>query len=367
MSLSPDEVVLIGAGHTHVLALRRIARAARRHSARVTLICRESLTPYSGLLPGVIAGLVPRRELMLNIASLTRRCGIEYIQQNVISIDPQLRQVVLESGTRISYDHLSVNVGGSCEGMLTEGGGDVMPVKPVVPFLDWLDRWKDHKRLTCAVVGGGISGVEVSLAIDARLRKRGRKGGVYLVGKNTELIPQRPDLAHAASRLLERRGISQILGARAAAAYPGYLQLADRSEHVADLVIVSTGVRPWKGLRESGFECDEQGFVLVNSRLQSVSHPDVLACGDCATVVGGRYPKSGVFAVRQADTLAANVIAKMAAKPLKAWQSEARALAIICAGDHRALAHRQGGQVLYGRFVWWWKCYLDKLFMRKFQ
>lgn len=360
------QVVLVGAGHTHVLALPRIARAARKHNAKVTLVCGEAYTPYSGLLPGVIAGIIPRRRLSLNVAKLARRYQVDYIEQNVISLDPQLRQVVVETGATINYDHLSINIGGNCDGVIAQEGGDVMPVKPVTPFLDWLENWRDYKRTTCAVVGAGIAGTEVAMSIDARLRKRGRIGGVYIVGRNPELIPHRPQLAAKMQNLLEKRGISQVLGAPASAAYPGQLQLANGSEHVADHVVVCSGVRPWAGLAAAGLEVDEHGFVLVTQKLQSVSHPDILACGDCATVVGSKFPKSGVFAVRQAETLAANMLAKLSHQRMRAWQTSERALAIICLGDHTAVAHRHGGKVLAGRSVWWWKCYLDNRFMRKF-
>lgn len=358
-------MVLLGAGHSHVLALAKIAKAAKQFGVRVILISGDNQTPYSGYLPGVIAGLMPRQELMLDVVALASHHKVEYEAQNAVDIDLCLRQVVLESGAKISYDCLSINTGGNCQEVVAEGGGDVMPVKPVLPFLKWLERWNDTKRTTCAVVGAGVAGVEVALAVDARLRKRGRYGGVYLIGNNSQLIPKMPSLAASVQRLLEKRGISLILGARATAAIPGYIQLSDGTEHHADHVIVSTGVSPWQGLRKSGLEVDGNGNVLVNTRLQSVSHPDVLACGDCSSMAGVNIPKAGVYAVRQAPVLADNVIAKMSGKRLRSWQSTSEALAIISTGERSAIAHR-AGKTMQGRLIWWWKCYLDRRFMQKF-
>ena len=297
---------------------------------KVTLVSGDQYTAYSGFLPGVIAGIIPRKKLLLDVPAIAAKFGARLEQCNMVDIKPKLRKIVLESGTSISYDCLSINIGGTCEQVISEEGGDVMPVKPVAPFLDWLDNWSDTKRTTVAVIGGGVSGAEVALSIDARLRQDKREGGVYLVGGNPDLVPLRPKLAKSVEKQFMKRGISQILGAQGTTAYPGYVKLSNGVEYLADHVIVSTGVKPWAGFKQTGFELDEDGFILVNSFLESVSHPDVFACGDCASIAGTKTQKSGVNAVRQANTLAYNIIARMTAKPLHKWKIEKKSLAILC-------------------------------------
>ncbi|MFY9624885.1 MAG: hypothetical protein WAJ91_10920 [Rhodoplanes sp.] len=48
-------VVLIGAGHAHVTVLREFGLSPVA-DASLTLISRGQHTPYSGMLPGLIAG-----------------------------------------------------------------------------------------------------------------------------------------------------------------------------------------------------------------------------------------------------------------------------------------------------------------------
>jgi NADH dehydrogenase FAD-containing subunit len=126
--------------------------------------------------------------------------------------------------------------------------------------------------------------------------------------------------------------------------------------------IVASGAsaQPW--LQQSGLVCDEQGFVRIGATLQSNSHASIFAVGDCASLAN--TPHNGVYAVRQGPVLAHNLAALLQGRPLKSYQPQPRALALLACGDGSALAS-WAGITAEGRWLGRCKDYLDQSFMRR--
>ena len=132
-----------------------------------------------------------------------------------------------------------------------------------------------------------------------------------------------------------------------------------------DEVVWATEAAPQEWLRDSGLAVDDQGFIEVGSTLQSTSHHEGFAAGDVASVVGYPREKAGVFAVRQGRPLERNLRRALQGLGLQPFRPQRRFLSLVSTGDQYAVASR-GALSVEGSWVWSWKDWIDRRFMKRF-
>jgi selenide,water dikinase len=357
------DLVLLGGGHSHVQVLRRLSMRPMP-GVRVTLVSRESFTPYSGMLPGHVAGLYDWRDIHIDLGPLARFAGARFVPDEVRGLDAQGRRLVLAGHPDLRYDLLSVN-----SGAVPTAAGEVgMPVKPIGRFLP---RWREVRERAVAgervtLIGGGAAGVELALGM-----RRTLPAGVELALLSDELMAgHAPGAVRHLRRALAAAGVDVAEGFRvrtAQASADATIQVigSDERRHQTDHLFWVTGVEAPAWVAESGLATDERGFIAVDRHLRSLSHPEVFAAGDVAALSGQPRPKSGVFAVREGPVLTANLRRAVQGGRLIRYRAQRRALAIIGTGDGSAVASR-GALWAAGRWVWRWKDWIDRRFMSRF-
>jgi len=380
---SPDQpvlrdIVLIGGGHSHVGALKRFGMHPVR-GVRLTLICRDTHTPYSGMLPGYVAGHYSYDDVHIDLSRLAQFCGARYLRDEAVGVDRAARTVLCRDRPPVSYDRLSINIGSSPQmGDVAGAAGHAVPVKPINSFDGrWrllLERVRRRAGVTrVAVVGGGASGVELTLAMQYRLRNELRAAGhdpdelgFHLLTRDPDILPtHNAAVRRAFERVLAARGVVVHRGAEVVDVSAARVRTAGGEEVEADEVVwvTNAGGAPW--LRDTGLELDGNGFLLVTDTLQAVTDPNVFAAGDIASMVNHPREKAGVFAVRQGPPLAENLRRAVEGRALRSYRPQRRWLALISTGDRRAVASR-GAIALQGEWVWRWKDWIDRRFMAKF-
>ena len=354
------DILLLGAGHAHVEVLRRFALHPEP-GVRLTLIGREPETPYSGMLPGLIRGDHASRQAHIDLAPLAAAAHARLILGEAVSIQTDARTVTVPGRPDIPYDLLSINVGG--EPASPPDGG--IAVKPIGRFLGQLHALetglRDHARI--AVVGGGPAGVELALSLAHRFRARFR---ITLVSDSPEPLSDAPENARRiAVEALTAAGVDILRGTMAGTFQDGRLALSNGSFLDADACLRATGVEGPAFLAHAGLACDAKGCVQVDRALRSISDPAVFAAGDCASIQGSPRPKAGVWAVRAGKYLDKNL--RLAARhlPLKPWRPQREALIILGLGRRRAVAWRNG-LTFSGGWVWRWKDWIDRRWMRMY-
>ena len=352
-------LVLLGGGHAHLFVLEAFARD--RPDADVLLITPDALTPYSGMLPGVIAGHYRHRQACIDLRPLAARAGCTLRLDAAVALGATHRHLRLASGEVVDYDLLSIDTGSTpvlpvVPGALEHGH----PVKPVATLLE---SW--HAAATpgsMAVIGAGAAGVEIAMA----LRHRAPGARCTLIERSGRILDGQPArLQRLALAELARQRIDVLTGAQVARLDARTVLLADSRTIASDFTVWTTGAAPAQWLRGSGLALDERGFVATGPTLQSLSHPEVFAAGDVATMTDSPRPKSGVYAVRAGPPLAANLLRAVRGEALRHWQPQTRALVIMACGRRNAIASR-GGLSVQGDWVWLWKDRIDRAFVRRF-
>jgi selenide,water dikinase len=363
-------LLLAGGGHSHVEVLRRFAQA-RPAAVDAVLVAPEDAASYSGMLPGLVAGLYRREETEIPLAPLAQAAGVRVVHDRVAALDLTARRATLTSGAPIPFDVLSLDVGSTPDAAIPGAREHAIAAKPVPAFLAAWERLQQDARAgrvgTIAVVGGGAGGVELVLAMRHRLHAIGAASVRFaLVSDRPDLLPQHaPAVGRLLQRVLRAREVDLHLGRAACAVGHGAVMLEGGGRVAADAIVwaTSASAAPW--LAASGLATDERGFVCVGDDLRSVSHPFVFASGDCATLASRRHPKSGLYAVRHGPPLAHNLLAAADGRAAARYRPQARGLALIGTGGRDAVLS-WGPFAARGRWIWRWKERIDRAFIARY-
>ena len=377
------DIVLVGGGHSHVVVLKNFAMKPMA-GVRLTLICTDTHTPYSGMLPGYVAGHYDYDAVHIDLGKLCAFAGARLYKAEVTGIDRTAKRILCQGRPAVDYDVLSINIGSSPRVHGVLGANNyATPVKPIAQFNE---RWlallaRSESPLNVAVVGGGAGGVELLLAMQHRIKN----ASFSLFTEGASILPtHNAAVQQRFANVLAQRGVAVHLNAAVTrvAQNQSLTQL-----HVGqgvtlqtfnfDEVMWVTGAGGAAWLANAGLALEARGFIEVNDCLQSITDPNIFAAGDIAHMVNHRLEKAGVFAVRQGMPLAENLRRTIAGVALKPYHPQTRWLALISTGNQQAVASRGalwglftalgvGGLNATGAWLWRWKDWIDQRFMRRF-
>ncbi|MFT6285316.1 MAG: selenide,water dikinase [Alcanivorax sp.] len=366
-----QDLILVGGGHAHVIALRILAMQPIP-GVRITLISPATHTPYSGMLPGLIAGHYSFDETHIDLSRLCQWAGVRFLRAEVTAIEPRQRVLTLRDRPGIQYEILSLDIGSEPELDSVPGARQwSIPIKPVASL--W-QRWSslsarldDKSRVAphgIAVVGGGAGSVELIMAMAQRFSDCTVSFELFC-GGDSILQGYNRRARKSVEMALQELGIGVHVGARVVSVTDGVLFLSDKSSHNFDDLFWCTGASAAPWISACDLATDDSGFLAIGDTLQSVNYDNIFAAGDVATQVNHPRAKAGVYAVRQGPVLAENLRNVLLGKPLKSHIPQHRFLSLVALGGKSATADRSFLSVT-GKWVWRWKDRIDRKFMLRF-
>ncbi|WP_353931149.1 FAD-dependent oxidoreductase [Okeanomitos corallinicola TIOX110] len=376
---TPKNIVLIGGGHSHAITLKLFGHQPLV-GVNLTLITPDQYTPYSGMLPGHIAGFYNYYQCHIDLQNLSKFANAQLCLDSVVELDLKNNKVFCANKKVIDFDLLSIDIGSTPAKLSVSGAAEyTIPAKPVPQFLKHWYKLQEivtknpQKPLSISIVGGGAGGVELAFSMLAGLQKLGcHQLDLHLWQRTGELMPNyHPSVRQIMQDILINKGVKLHLSETVCQVIKTEdNQLVIKSE--SGLIVNSnqvfwvTEASAAEWVKDSEIATDEKGFILVNDNLQSISHPHVFAAGDIATMINYHLPKAGVFAVRQGKPLYENLRRIILNKPLKPYNPQTEYLSLIGTGDGRAIATRGNFTLPPQRLIWYWKDWIDRRFMAQF-
>ena len=281
-----EKFVILGGGPAAKAAAEAIRE--RNKSAVITIVSKEDALPYNRpMLTKALLEDHSDNKLAIEPASWYEKNRIFFMgDTEAVGIDVNNKEVavVLADGSRgtVTYDKLIYALGAYCfvapipgselEHVLTVRNiSDTVAIRKVVE-----DR--GVKNVVC--IGGGVMGLEGAWT----MKQAGYNVTVFETAPG--LLPRQLDDAASAllTSIAEKSGVKIVTGAKISKITGDAVVLEDDSSYPAELVLMSTGMRPYTQLAEdSGIAVDKWVVADVHTRTNA---PNVFAAGDCAAVNG---------------------------------------------------------------------------------
>lgn len=356
------DLVLIGGGHTHALVLRSWGMNPLP-GARLTVINPGPTAPYSGMLPGFVAGHYTRDELDIDLVKLARFAGARMINGYATAIDTDTRTITVAGRPPIGYDVAAVDVGiTSAMPGLPGFTTHAIPAKPLGTFASRWDTFRaeaDNPQI--AIIGGGVAGAELAMAMAHALRDK--TPTVRLIDRSRVLTALGYKARKKMLAALTASNVEIIEDAEVTEIFAQGVVLRDGRTIRSDFTTGAAGAKPHDWIAETGLDLHE-GFITVDANLQS-SAAEVFAVGDCAHLSHDPRPKAGVYAVREAPVLFDNLRAVLSGTALRPYKPQNDYLKLISLGEKSALAEKFG-TAREGPLLWKLKDHIDRKFMTQF-
>jgi len=387
-------LLLLGAGHAHLQVLTQLA-ANRRSDLDVTLVTPWSYQTYSSMTPGFVAGHYPLEDCQIDLQPLIREAGARWISARCTGLDANTQSIMLDYGgsspgvdlhktgistnrpAMMTYDFLSIDTGSVMEKRTLDKAipgafEHAILVRPLEQFVNrWsqlLNKAKAHpdSPLRINMIGGGVSGVELVLAMHQGLQAAGLRAQFSLVAGGPVLAADFPKgTQKRLAQQLRNRQI-EVHSNRCTRVHADRIELDDGRSLPSEYTFLATGSAAPEWLQHSGLAQDAEGYAQVNAHLQSTSHKNVFAAGDVASRVDRPQNKNGNRAKQAGADLALNLLASLTNQPLNAHNPSQHGVSFISCGDRTAIAN-WGGMSAEGAWAWRWKDKTDREFMARFR
>jgi len=388
-------LLILGGGFGGLDVVRSVGRSrAARGYWDTLLIDKENFFQFNPLLPAVATGAVETRHIVYPFREMARHRHIRFHKNKVIEIDLDRRRVRLHNNLVEPFDVLVIAVGSETEYYGVPGAiENTRPFKTLVDAMtlrarvvelfemaEQAESMEQRRRLmSFAIVGGGVTGVEVAAELVEMARETllpmfpslhaSHLSVTVIESKNRVVANARPEHSDYVRRFLERRGVTLRFGAGATRVEPRCVHLADNSLVEAFTIVWTAGVRPPELVQTLPMSRVPDGRIKVDEFLRGLDREgrpreDVFVIGDCAAADRGDgtfQPRLAQTAVKMGSYVGKLLVQRATGRPIEPFEYREMGY-IISLGKHSSVVELFGIPIS-GRLGWllWASAYLIKM------
>ena len=340
-------ILIVGGGYVGMYTALRLQKKLRRNEARITIVDPQNYMTYQPFLPETAAGSLEPRHVVVPLRKVLKQCRV--LTGLVTGIDHASRTATvlpLEGAAYpVRYDVIVVAPGSVVRtlpipGLAEQGigfktvGEAIYLRNHVLSRLDYAASVTDaeHRRraLTFVFIGGGYAGIEAFAELEDMARYATRYYDNVdpddmrwvLIEATGRILPEvSVPMAEYTVKQLLKRNMDIRLSTRVDSLTGGHVVLTDGDEFDAETIVWTAGVKANPMLTRTDLPLDEKGRLRCTADLRVEGVEDAWGAGDCAAVPdltdpGSFTGPSAQHAVRQAKTLAANIVAALRRRQL---------------------------------------------------
>ncbi|MFI7452708.1 NAD(P)/FAD-dependent oxidoreductase [Nonomuraea sp. NPDC049714] len=280
-------IVVLGAGYAGAYVAGNLARRLSPADTEITVVNAEPDFVERLRLHQLAAG----QEIEIQkLADVFAGTGIRLRLARVTAVDPERQAVAVadaDGGGELAYDTLVYALGshGADRGVpgVAEHAFDIAARPSALRLrerLDSLDRRGEGGNVL--VVGDGLTGIETATEIaesrpglSVALAARGELGAQLAAGARSHL-----------RQACDRLGVTVLEHTSVEAVEATRVLCADGTSLASDATVWTAGFAVDPIAAAGGLEVAENGQIIVDRTMRSVSHPNVYAAGDSAHAIG---------------------------------------------------------------------------------
>lgn len=318
-------IVILGGGVGGLVTANELrAKLPKEH--RVVLVDRANAFVFSPSLLWLMTGHRTASGISRSLARLEKK-GIERIQGEIEAIDPQRREVTVQSRT-LNADYIVIALGADLAPEtipgLSEAGHNFYSLSGAETFRDAFQKFSGGTLLVLTaapIYKCPAAPYEAAMLLEAACRKRGIRKETEIHLYAAEAGPMGvagPEVSKAVRQMVESKAIHYHPEHQISRADPSahLLKFLNSAEARYDLLAYVPPHRAPPVAQSAGL-VSESGWISVERNTLETAFPGVYALGDAVAIplkMGKPLPKAGVFAHGEASVIARNIARQIKGK-----------------------------------------------------